>query len=137
MTFNNLEIFMLKKLLIGAVSITALSAAVVSASESGGTVKMVYCNSDDAFTFSTHQRKATHNGREHDLRFEVKKSHVGDTKFKMMYAGILHAQATGYSLWIGIDDGRSGSLNYQYGTSGHYTQSNIPIVKCSSISVNK
>ncbi len=128
---------MFKKLLICAASIAAISTATLSASESGGTVRMVYCQSDDKFTFETYETTAVSNGKERSVRFIVNKNVVGATRFKMMYAAILHAQATGFRLWIGVDDQRGGPLSWSNGTPGHYTQVNSPAVDCNAISVNK
>ncbi len=128
---------MFKNLLICATSLAAISTTVLSASESGGTVKMVYCQSGDQFTFDTFEAKTEHNGSEKTVRFIVSKNVVGANRFKMMYASILHAQATGFKLWINVDDQRNGPLSWSDGTHGHYTQAGRPAADCNAISVNK
>lgn len=84
-----------------------------------GTVKMIYPHSDGGFSFSTHQIKK--DGK--DVRFLVEKG-SNTEKFDMMYLAVMHAQATGYRLWISSSD-------YIYDQHG------APAGKCYGLSVNK
>lgn len=84
-----------------------------------GTVKMVYPHGTNGFSFNTHQNKK--DGKE--IRYLVEKGNNPE-KFEMLYLTVLHAQATGYRLWISNSD-------YKYEQHGN------PAAKCYGLSVSK
>lgn len=84
-----------------------------------GTVKMVYPHGSSGFSFSTHQNQK--DGK--TIRYLVEKGNNPE-KFEMLYLTVLHAQATGYKLWIS---------NSKY----EFQQHSSPAAKCYGLSVYK
>ncbi len=128
---------MLKKLLIGAASIVALTASMASASETSGRVQMLYPVSDNSFRFIT-EKTAWHNGRQRRITYVIDKATVGATKYQMMFETAKLAMQNNYSLWINVNDNRDGAFSWVNGRTGHYLMyGSVPTAKCSNFSANK